>query len=185
MSIHLAILQKIPRRSEGFPAKWRAYNSGLQVYNCTRREFMTVQAIPEGFHTLTPYFSVPEAPQFIEFLKKAFNAKDTYVVTFPDGTLLSAEVQVGDSMVIVSEADPDDPLYKAVPANVYMYVPDVDAVYRNAIKAGAKRIQEPADQFWGDRNAIVEDLAGNHWWIATHKEDISSEELVRRAMESE
>jgi PhnB protein len=145
---------------------------------------MTVQAIPEGFHTLTPYFSVPEATQFIEFLKKAFNAKDTYVVTFPDGTFLSAEVQVGDSMVIVSEADPDDPLYKAVPANLYMYVPDVDAVYRNAIKAGAKRIQEPADQFWGDRNAIVEDLAGNHWWIATHKEDISSEELVRRAMES-
>ncbi len=146
---------------------------------------MTVQAIPAGFHTLTPYFSVPEATRFIVFLKNAFNAKDTYIVTFPDGTLMSAEVQVGDSMVIVSEADPDDPVAKAMTANLYMYVPDVDAVYGNAIKAGAKRIQEPADQFWGDRNAIVEDMAGNRWWIATHKDDISSEELVRRAMESE
>jgi PhnB protein len=142
---------------------------------------MKAKAIPDGFRTITPYFSVREAPKYIEFLKRAFGAKDTYIATFPDGSLLSAEVQVGDSMVMIGEHDPEKE--NTMRASLYMYVTDVDAVFSKAIKAGAKSIQEPEDQFWGDRSGILEDMAGNQWWIATHKEDMSTEELVRRAEE--
>jgi PhnB protein len=144
---------------------------------------MAVKAIPEGFRTITPYFNVREPIQFIEFLKQAFDAKDTYVAKLPDGSLLSAEVRVGDSVVIVGADVEDRKRGESHSARVklWMYVKDVDAVYKKAIQAGAKSIEEPADQFWGDRSGVVKDPEGNEWWIATHKEDMSTEELVRRA----
>jgi PhnB protein len=146
---------------------------------------MNVKPIPEGFHTITPYFSVRGAPRFIEFLKQAFDARDNHVMKFPDGTVMSAEVQVGDSMVVIGEEDTDNQDNQSMRANLYMYVTDVDAVYKKAIQAGAKSITQPADQFWGDRSSVVEDMAGNRWWIATHKEDLSSEEIMSRAMQHE
>ena len=144
---------------------------------------MKVKAIPEGFGTITPYFSVRGASRFIEFLKEAFDGKHTYIAAFPDGTIMSAEVRIGSSMVVIGEDDSDDPEDRLSRAKIYMYVEDVDAVYQKAIRAGAKPIEKPEDQFWGDRSGVVEDIAGNQWWIATHKENLSSEEIIRRAMQ--
>ena len=143
---------------------------------------MKVKPIPEGFHTITPYFNVREAAKYIDFLKHAFDAKVTFVATFSDGSLLSAEVQVGDSMVMIGEADDNEK--NVMRASLYLYVDDVDAVFNRAIQAGATPIDEPVDQFWGDRSGVVEDPAGNQWWISTHREDMSTEELVRRAEEA-
>jgi uncharacterized glyoxalase superfamily protein PhnB len=140
---------------------------------------MKAKAIPEGFSTITPYFNVRGAIQYIEFLKRAFDARVRSIARFSDGSLLSAELRVGNSVVVIGETDPDED--KTMRARLYMYVRDVDAVFKKAIKAGAKSIEKPADQFWGDRSGVVEDIAGNLWWIATHQEDMSTKELVRRA----
>jgi PhnB protein len=145
---------------------------------------MNVKAIPEGYRTVTPYFSVRGAARFIEFLKRAFDAKDNDILAFPDGTIMSAEIRIGDSMVLVGESDSDQSGDKLSHAKLYMYVDDVDVVYTKALEAGAKPIEKPADQFWGDRSGVLEDIVGNQWWIATHKEDMSSEELMKRAMQS-
>jgi PhnB protein len=146
---------------------------------------MKVKAIPQGYGTVTTYFSVRGAPRFIEFLTQAFDAKNTYIAAFPDGTVLSAEVRIGDSMVVIGEDDSDPGEEKRSCSKLYMYVDDVDVVYTKALQAGAKSIAQPADQFWGDRSGVVEDIAGNQWWIATHREDVSSEELIKRAMKGQ
>ena len=141
---------------------------------------MTVNAIPKGYHTITPYFSVSDAQGLIDFLKKAFNGV-AEIHAMPDGTILNAQVQVGDSMVLVGQAHKDQPAKTLMKAMLYMYVTDVDTVYRNAVAAGGESIREPADEFYGDRVGAVRDLAGNQWWIATHKEEMSSEQMVERA----
>jgi PhnB protein len=141
---------------------------------------MKVKAIPEGCHTITPYYSERDAAKLIDFLKQAFDAKEIEMLAMPDGTVMHAQMLVGDSMVMIGQA-PKDEGHKLMPAMLYMYVNDADAVYKRAIQAGAKSIMEPVDQFYGDRSGTVEDQAGNQWWIATHKEDMSSEELIRRA----
>lgn len=142
---------------------------------------MKVKTIPEGYHTITPYFSVRDAPKLIEFLKQAFDAQEIERHAMPDGTIINAQIKVGDSMVLVGEAPKDLGERKLMPAMLYMYVNDVDAVYQSAIQAGGKSIMEPKDQFYGDRSGAVEDLAGNQWWIATHQEEMSQEELIERA----
>ena len=141
---------------------------------------MSVNAIPKGYHTITPYFSVRDAHGLIDFLKRAFDAV-AEVHTMPDGTILNAQVQVGTSMVLIGQAPKDRPADQLMPAMLYMYVEDVDTVYRKAIAAGGESIIEPRDQFYGDRVGAVRDPAGNQWWIATHKEEMSSEEMTRRA----
>lgn len=142
---------------------------------------MAVKGIPEGYHTITPYFSVRGASELIEFLKQAFDAEEFERHATPDGTILNSQVKVGDSIVLIAEAPKDMGDRKLMPAMLYMYVNDVDAVYKKAVQAGGKSIMEPVDQFYGDRSGAVEDMAGNQWWIATHKEEMSSEELIRRA----
>jgi uncharacterized glyoxalase superfamily protein PhnB len=138
-----------------------------------------VKPVPEGYHTLTPYFSVSKADRFMEFLKKAFDASVTYVIKQPDGKVMSAEVQVGDSKVMVGENDSaQNPSMRGM---IYMYVKDADRLYKQAIRAGAKSIMDVEDQFWGDRCGAVEDTAGNHWYIATHKEELDAAEIIRRA----
>lgn len=140
---------------------------------------MPVSPIPAGFHTITPYLIVPDARAQINFLKRALDAKTTEMLSQDsDGTIRHAELRIGDSMIMISEASGD---WKARAMAFYLYVSDCDGWYRRAIEAGAKSLMEPADQFYGDRNAGVEDPAGNHWWIATHIEDVSPEELDRRA----
>jgi len=139
---------------------------------------MPVKPIPEGFHTVTPYLLVSGVPKLIEFLKKAFAAEVTEYLAMPDGVVMHAEVKIGDSIIMMG-----DPRGTCTPTltSLYLYVPDCDAVYKRAIQAGATSTMEPADQFYGDRNAGVKDPLGNTWWIATHKEDVPPDELRKRA----
>jgi uncharacterized glyoxalase superfamily protein PhnB len=138
---------------------------------------MTVKTIPEGYHTVTPYLVVHGAPELLDFMKQAFGATESHRSAQPDGTIMHAEVRIGDSMVMMSEAQGE---FKRMPAMIHLYVEDVDAVYERAIRAGATSLREPSDQFYGDRTGGVQDPCGNQWWIATHKEDLSIEEIRRR-----
>jgi uncharacterized glyoxalase superfamily protein PhnB len=139
---------------------------------------MPVKPIPDGYHTITPYLSVHGVPEVITFLREAFGAEQTARHTAPDGTVLNAEVRVGDSMIMLGEKPRGE---RATPAMLYLYVEDADAVFRRAVGAGAKVIHEVVDQFYGDRSGGVEDCAGNQWWIATRKENLTPEEMQRRA----
>jgi PhnB protein len=122
------------------------------------------QAIPSGYRTITPYFAVPGAPGLIAFLKEAFGAEEIERHTTPDGTVMNAELKIGDSMVMLGEAPPE---HKPMAAMLYMYVADADALYKRAMQAGAKSVRAMADQSYGDRVGAVEDPCGNQWWIAT------------------
>jgi PhnB protein len=139
---------------------------------------MAVKPIPEGYHTVTPMLVVEGVDKLINFLKQAFNAFEKERVARPDGKIMHAEVRIGDSMLMMGEPPGS---FKHMPGSFYLYVEDVDAVYRRAIEAGATSVMEPADQFYGDRNGGVKDSIGNLWWIATHKEDVAPEELARRS----
>lgn len=139
---------------------------------------MKVNPIPEGFHTVTPYLAVHQVAKTIDFLKQAFDAKEIDRHTMPDGRVMNATVRIGDSMIMMGERPPDA---ASSPAMLYMYTEDTDALYQRAIDAGGKSIMEVTDQFYGDRSGAVEDPSGNQWWIATHVEDMSDEELIERA----
>ncbi len=139
---------------------------------------MAVKPIPDGYHAVTPYLTVQGVPKLIDFLKQAFEAQEIERMTQPDGTIGHAEVRIGDSVVMMGEARDE---WKPMPSGIYLYVNDTDAVYKRALQAGATSIMEPADQFYGDRSAGVKDSSGNHWWIATHKEDVPPAELKKRA----
>ena len=138
---------------------------------------MAVKPIPDGYHTVTPYLIVAGAAELIEFAKRAFGAKERFRSSGPDGTIMHAEIQIGDSVVMVSDGSPDHP---PKPAMLHLYVEDVDAVYRDALAAGGEPLREPEDQFYGDRSGGVRDAFGNQWWLATHVEDVSPEEMRRR-----
>lgn len=143
---------------------------------------MAVNPVPAGFQTVTPYLTVPDARKQIEFLKQAFGATTTEVLhADSDGSIRHAELKIGNSMIMLGQARDQ---WKARPAGFYLYVPDCDVVYKRALQAGAKSIMEPADQFYGDRHGGVEDAAGNHWWIATHIEDVAPDEMQRRMQAS-
>jgi uncharacterized glyoxalase superfamily protein PhnB len=140
---------------------------------------MAVKPIPDGFHAITPYLTVPGVAKLIAFLKEAFGAEETHpTMTGPDGRVMHAELAIGDSRVMLGEPGGK---WQARPTTLYLYVKDTDATYRRALQAGAKSLMEPADQFYGDRNAGVEDPSGNYWWIATHIEDVSPQEMQQRA----
>lgn len=142
---------------------------------------MAVKAVPDGYHTVTPYLVSSDAEQLLTFVKAAFGGKEKQVMRAPDGTIWHAEVLIGDSPVMLAQASPQHP---AMQAGMYLYVPDTDATYRAALAAGATSTMEPADQFYGDRNAGVKDSLGNVWWIGTHVEDVAPDELQRRAKET-
>jgi PhnB protein len=139
---------------------------------------MTVKPIPDGYHTLTPYLIVEGASSLIEFLKEAFDAQETQRVVQPDGTTMHAEVRIGDSVVMLSDAMGE---WKPMPTSIYLYVNDADATYQRALQAGGTSVMEPANLFYGDRHGGVKDPAGNYWSIATHIEDVPHEELAKRA----
>ncbi len=137
-----------------------------------------VKSVPAGYHTVTPHLINAEASRVIEFLKQVFDATELSRLSGPDGRVMHAEIKIGDSMVMMAEASNER---KTMPASFAVYVDDADAVYRRAIEAGALSLREPVNQFYGDRTAGVQDLAGNQWWIATHIEDVPPEELRLRA----
>jgi PhnB protein len=132
--------------------------------------------IPKGFGTVTPFLKVADAAKQIEFLQKAFAAQITFRMNGPNGSLIHAEAKIGDSMVMIGQA----PAGQEMRSMINLYVPDTDASYHSAIAAGATSIREPADQFYGDRSGGVRDICGNEWWMATHIEDVSQEEMERR-----
>ena len=139
---------------------------------------MAVKPVPEGYHTATPYLIVPGVAKVIDFLKETFDAKETERMSRPDGAIMHAEVRIGDSPIMLGEPVGQ---FGPMPATVYVYVPDTDACYQRALKAGGISLMEPADQFYGDRKAGVRDPSGNVWWIGTHIEDVAPEEIARRA----
>ena len=141
---------------------------------------MKANPIPKDCHSITPYLLVPDVGRLIEFLTKAFDAEERAKIARPNGTILHAQVRIGDSILMIGE--PQSP-WKPLPMMLYLYVADVDATYNRAVAAGGASTVEPADMFYGDRSACVKDVADNSWWIATRKEDLTTEAIQKRAME--
>jgi len=139
---------------------------------------MPVKPIPDGFHTVTPYLLVPDTQAQLEFIIHALGGSEVYAMRTPDGTLMHAEVQLGSSKVMMGQATGE---YPPMPTMLYLYVADVDAAYQQAVGAGGESLQEPKDEFYGDRTAAVEDVNGNKWYLATHVENVSEEEMEKRA----
>ena len=147
----------------------------MKTENATNK---SVKAIPEGFHTVTPFIVADNAAQFISFLTKAFDAKLLYQMKIEETNKIShATIKIGDSIVMIS--DVSDKM-NVSPCMLYLYVEDVDSVYKKALNAKGTSIREPLTEFYGDRSAGVKDAWGNQWWIATHVEDVSEEELKIR-----
>ena len=138
---------------------------------------MAVDPIPPGFHTVTPYLVVEGADKLMSFLKDAFAAEEVLAHKGPDGGIMHAEMRIGTSMIMLSEARAENP---AMPCMLYLYVEDVDRSFRAAVAAGGKPIKEPEDQFYGDRSGGITDPCGIQWWIGTHIKDVSEQELARR-----
>jgi PhnB protein len=138
---------------------------------------MAVRPVPEGYHTVTPYLIVEDADKLLEFVERAFGARMHHVMRNPDGEIMHADFVIGDSHIMTGQAGGP---WKPLQSSIYLYVPDCDRLYQQAIQAGAKSLAEPATQFYGDRHGGVIDAFGNQWWIATHVEDVSEEELARR-----
>lgn len=149
----------------------------------------SVKAIPDGYHSVQPYLQIRGAAEAIDFYKKAFGATERMRMAHPDGRVGHAEIQIGDSCVMLADEFPEKGIYGAKhyggsAVSLMVYVPDCDATYSQAIAAGAKSVREPADQFYGDRMAGVEDPFGFQWHIGTHVKDVSTEEL-QSAMHSQ
>jgi len=138
---------------------------------------MAVKPIPDDYHTVTPYLTVADAEAQIDFLKKAFGAEEKYRHTDDKGHVGHAEVRLGNSMIMIGQAREQ---WTPRQASFYLYVEDVDSVYKRAVAAGGKSLREPTNEAYGDRSSGVEDSQGNQWWIGTHIEDVSPEEIQRR-----
>jgi len=141
----------------------------------------SVKAVPEGMHTVTPYLVVDDAHGLIRFIEQAFGGKTTAIMKTDDGTkVMHANVEVGDSAIMVTDSNET---YKAGACRLYLYVEDVDKVYQQALQANGSSLREPTDEFYGDRSCGVKDSWGNEWWIATHFEDLTPEEMKQRMHE--
>jgi len=145
-----------------------------------------VKPIPEGYHTVTPYLTVNDASRAIDFYKRAFGAQETVRMQGPPGKIGHAELKIGDSIVMLADEMPGSGSRSpqslgGSTVNIFLYVKDVDAAFRQAINAGAKAETQPADMFWGDRYGKLSDPFGHSWSLATHKEDVAPDELQRRA----
>jgi PhnB protein len=142
--------------------------------------------IPDGYHTATPYLIVNGAAQAIEFYKKAFGATELMRMAQPGGKIGHAEIKIGDSPIMLADESPDvgarsPQSIGGSPVSIMLYVEDVDRIFSQAVAAGAKVKRPVADQFYGDRTGGIEDPFGHLWYIATHKEDVSPEEMRKRA----
>ena len=146
---------------------------------------MAVKPIPEGYHTLTAYLAVDNATEAIEFYKRAFGAKERMRMDAPGGKIGHAELEIGDSRIMLSDPWPQSNARPpkelgGTTMGIFMYSEDVDAAIQQAVDAGATVEMEPDDMFWGDRFGTVADPYGHLWSIATHKEDLTPEELAER-----
>jgi PhnB protein len=141
---------------------------------------VAVQPIPEGYHSVTPYLIVNGADRLVRFVEQAFSGRERSRMGSDDGGVVHAELQIGDSVVMLSDANETWP---AAPGVLHLYVEDCDAVFQQAIDAGGTVVQDLATQFYGDRSGGVRDPLGNVWWITTHVEDVAPDEMERRARE--
>jgi PhnB protein len=147
---------------------------------------MAAKPIPEGYHTVSPYLAVEDAARAIDYYTRAFGAKELVRMDGPGGTIAHAELQVGDSRIMLSDPFPQGSTRPprelgGTSVSVLMYVEDVDAVVKQAVDAGATVAMEVADQFWGDRFGTITDPFGHVWSIATHVEDVPPDEIAERA----
>jgi PhnB protein len=133
---------------------------------------------PKQYRAVTPYLTVADAQKTIDFATQVLGAELIFEMKTPDGSISHAELKIDDSVIMVGQAGGP---FTPTPASLYIYVPDVDATYKKALSAGAKSEREPADQFYGDRNANVVDDNGTRWSFGTHVEDVSPEEMTKRA----
>ena len=143
---------------------------------------MAVHPIPPGMHTVTPHLVVRGAAKAIDFYKKAFDAKEESRLPGPNGTLMHAEIRIGDSHVMLMDESPEwksvgPQTLKGSPVTIHLYVNDADKTFDTAVKAGAKPVMPVKDMFWGDRYGVVEDPFGHSWSIATHTRDVSEKEI--------
>jgi PhnB protein len=148
-----------------------------------------VKPIPDGYHAVTPYLHVKDAARAIEFYERAFGARLLYRLDQPDGRVGHAELQIGDSRVMLADESPEMGVRSprtigGTPVTIHLYVPDVDATVARAVAAGATLSRPVADQFYGDRNGGLVDPFGHVWFVATHVEDVEPDEISRRAAEA-
>jgi PhnB protein len=146
------------------------------------------QPVPEGYSTLTPYLAVDDASAAIDFYQRAFGATERARMAGPGGAIMHAELEIGDSIVMLSDPFPQASTKPpkeigGTSVSIMTYVEDTDAAYKQAIDAGATSLMEPDDMFWGDRFSSVQDPFGHSWTIATHIEDVSPEEMQKRSEE--
>ncbi|CAJ0725265.1 MAG: VOC family protein [Ralstonia sp.] len=146
---------------------------------------MAVQPIPEGYHSVTPYLSIKGAARALDFYKQAFGATELVRMDGPNGTIAHAEIRIGDSPIMMSDEAPDtvcaspDTL-QSTSVGLMIYVPNVDAVFANALKAGGTEVRPVVDQFYGDRSGTLKDPFGHVWTVSTHVEDVAPDEMARR-----
>jgi len=150
---------------------------------------MPVQQIPAGYHTVTPYLVVNDAARAIDFYKRAFGATEKVRMDGPQGKIGHAELQIGDSMVMLTDEMPGGPnrspqTLGGSPVGIFMYVKDVDASFKKAVDAGAKVEMPLEDMFWGDRYGKLTDPFGHSWSMATHKEDVAPADMKKRMQEA-
>ena len=148
-----------------------------------------VKPVPEGFHTVTPYLVVDDGARAIEFYEQAFGAKGVMRMPGPDGKVSHAEVKIGDSIIMLGPSQASTGVRSpeslgGSTVSIFLYLEDVDSTFKKALSAGAKEAQPLADQLWGDRYGRLTDLFGHSWSLATHKEDVSAEEMSRRMQEA-
>jgi PhnB protein len=149
---------------------------------------MPPKPIPEGYHTLTPYLAVENAAEAIDFYQRAFGATERVRMSGPGDSIMHAELEIGDSVVMLSDPFPQASTKPpkelgGTTVSIMTYVEDTDALYKQAIDAGATSLMEPDNMFWGDRFSSVQDPYGHSWTIATHVEDVEPEEMQRRQEE--
>jgi len=155
-----------------------------------RKLTVTVKPIPEGYHSITPFLTVRGADRAIEFYRKAFGAEEISRMNGPDGkTVMHAELKIGDSRFFLGDEIPGTDCQRSPetlggsPTGIYLYVRDVDEVFRKAVDAGATVKRPLEDMFWGDRTGSVHDPFGHGWDLATRREDVTPEEMQRRGKE--
>jgi len=147
-----------------------------------RKNGKSVQAVPEGFHTITPYLVVDNAAGLIDFIQKAFDGKLTFITKEDDGKIMHATMKVGDSIIMISDTMEGT---SAQTAMLYLYLENVDSVFKKAVQAKGITIHEPKNEFYGDRAGAIKDEWGNVWWISTHVEDVDPQELEKRAKQAQ
>jgi PhnB protein len=145
---------------------------------------MSVQAIPKGYHTITPFMTVRDAARAIEFYKQAFGAKERGVMKGPDGKVIHAELVIGDSIIMLADEFPEFGSLSPQSTGgsgtgLHIYIEDVDSAFDRAVKAGATVEMPVDDMFWGDRYGKLRDPFGHKWSIGTHKADLSAEEMKK------